>query len=218
MMSSYRCHVRETGLVRNFMTSEIHFYWDTGSTNTYFAVRLLRPIAERYSARIVPHPFNLGHVFRKNNYVLMDEPTEKLTYRRTDLMRWARRYNLPFRMPTVFPIKTSRTLRGSLAMRRLGKEWPYIEALFTSYWERNDHLIADYPGLRPVVKNLGVDPEAFEELAESDEVRKQLIQETERGLARGVFGTPTFFVGNEMFWGKDRLDFLEEELQRHSGT
>lgn len=200
------------------MTSEIHFYWDTGSTNTYFAVRLLRAIAERYGARIVPHPFNLGHVFRKNNYVLMDEPKEKLTYRRTDLMRWARRYNLPFRMPTVFPIKTSRTLRGSLAMRRFGKEWPYIEAIFTSYWERNDHLIADYPGLRPVVKSLGVDLEAFEELAESDEVRKQLIQETDRGLARGVFGTPTFFIGNEMFWGKDRLDFLEEELQRHSGT
>ncbi len=120
------------------MRSEIHFYWDTGSTNTYFAVRLIKPLADRYGASIVTHPFNLGYVFRKEKYVLMDEPKEKLIYRRTDLMRWARRYNLPFRMPKVFPIKTSRSLRGSLAMRRLVKEWPYIEALFTSYWERNE--------------------------------------------------------------------------------
>jgi 2-hydroxychromene-2-carboxylate isomerase len=197
--------------------SEIHFYWDTGSTNTYFAVRLIKPLADRYGASIITHPFNLGYVFRKKNYVLMDEPKEKLICRRTDLMRWAHRHNLPFRMPKVFPIKTSRSLRGSLAMRRLGKEWPYIEALFTSYWERNDHSIADYAGLKPLVAALGVDPDVFEKLAESDDVRAELIEETDRGLARGVFGTPTFFVGNEMFWGKDRLDFLEEELQRLPG-
>jgi len=132
-------------------------------------------------------------------------------------MRWARRYNLPFSMPKVFPIKTSRSLRGSLAMRRMGKEWPYIEALFAAYWERNDHSIADYAGLRPLVATLGVDPDTFEKLAESDEVRAELIEETDRGLALGVFGTPTFFVGDEMFWGKDRLDFLEEELKHLAG-
>src|SRR5208283_2906702 len=76
---------------------------------------------------------------------------ERNFWPRTDLMRWARRYNLPFSMPKVFPIKTSRSLRGSLAMRRMGKEWPYIEALFAAYWERNDHSIADYAGLKPLV-------------------------------------------------------------------
>ena len=102
-------------------------------------------------------------------------------------------------------------------MRRLGKEWQYIEALFAAYWERNDHSIADYAGLKPLVATLGVDPDIFEKLAESDEVRAELIEETDIGLARGVFGTPTFFVGDEMFWGKDRLDFLEEELKCLAG-
>jgi 2-hydroxychromene-2-carboxylate isomerase len=198
------------------MTSEIDFYWDTGSTNTYFAMRLMKPIAARWGFRVVPHPFNLGYVFRKNNYVLMDEPREKLAYRRADLMRWARRYGLPFRMPTVFPIKTSRTLRGALAMRRFGKEWAYMEALFTSYWERDDHSIADYPGLKRLAESLGVDPNVFEQIAESAEVRAELVRETDEGLARGVFGAPTYAVGNEMFWGKDRLDFLEEELERRA--
>jgi 2-hydroxychromene-2-carboxylate isomerase len=174
------------------------------------------PIANRYGARVIPHPFNLGYVFRTANYILMDEPREKLAYRRTDLMRWARRYNLPFRMPDVFPVKTSRSLRGALAMRRFDKEWLFIEALFTAYWERNDDSIADYVGMRPLAQALGVDPDKFEAVAESEEIKAELVDETDRGLARGVFGAPTFFVGNEMFWGKDRLDFMEDELRRQT--
>ena len=93
---------------------QIEFYWDLGSTNSYFALHLIKPVATRHGARIVPHPFNLGYVFRHHNYVLMDEPKAKIANRITDLHRWARRYKLPFRMPSKFPIKTSPALRDRL--------------------------------------------------------------------------------------------------------
>jgi 2-hydroxychromene-2-carboxylate isomerase len=192
----------------------IEFYWDLGSTNSYFALHLIKPIAARHGAKVVPHPFNLGYVFRKHDYVLMDEPKAKIANRIVDLQRWARRHKLPFRMPSRFPIKTSPALRGALAMRRFGKEWDYLDAIFAAYWERDDASVAELPGLRPVASALGVDFEQFASIADSPEIRHELIAETDRGLARGVFGAPTFIVGEEIFWGKDRMDFIDEELAR----
>ncbi len=196
------------------MAKTIEFYWDLGSTNSYFALHLIKPVAAKHGARLVPHPFNLGYVFRKHAYVLMDEPKAKIANRITDLHRWARRHQLPFRMPTRFPIKTSPALRGALAMRRFGKEWAFMEAIFAAYWERDDASVAEFEGLRPVAEALGVDADRFAALGESDEIRQELIAETDGGLARGVFGAPTFVVGQEIFWGKDRMDFIDEALAR----
>ena len=198
------------------MTKTIDFHWDLGSTNSYFALHLIKPVAARHGATVVPHPFNLGYVFRHHNYVLMDEPKAKITNRIIDLHRWARRHQLPFRMPTKFPIKTSPALRGALAMRRFGKEQDYLEAIFAAYWEHDDASVAELEGLRPVASALGVDPDRFVALADSAEIRQELIAETDGGLVRGVFGAPTFVVGKEIFWGKDRMDFIDEELARRS--
>jgi 2-hydroxychromene-2-carboxylate isomerase len=196
------------------MAKTIEFYWDLGSTNSYFALHLIKPVAARHGARLVPRPFNLGYVFRRHNYVLMDEPKAKIANRIVDLHRWARRHQLPFRMPTKFPIKTSPALRGALAMRRFGKEWAFMEAIFAAYWERDDASVAELAGLRPVAEALGVHADRFAGLSESEEIRQELIAETDGGLACGVFGAPTFVVGQEIFWGKDRMDFIDEALAR----
>ncbi len=192
----------------------IEFYWDTGSTNSYFAFHLIKPVAEKHGATVVPRPFNLGYVFRKHGYVLMEEPAIKIASRKVDLARWARKYDLPFRFPTKFPIKTSPSLRGALAMRRFGKEWAFMEAVLAAYWERDDASIEQMVRLSEIAAGLGVDPREFARLAEGDEVRGELAAETDVGLARGVFGAPTFFVGTEMFWGKDRMEFIDDELAR----
>lgn len=191
----------------------VEMYWDPGSTNTYFALKLIRPILERTGAGLVLHPFNLGYVFRLHNYVLMDEPAAKIENRKRDLVRWANKYGLPFRFPSRFPIKTARILRGSLAMRRRGLELPYVERVFSAYWEHDDAGVADYAGLRPIAASLGVDPDEFEALSESGDIRRELSESTNRGLARGVFGAPSLFVGEELFWGKDRMDFVEDALR-----
>lgn len=192
----------------------VEIYWDIGSTNAYFALKLIEPTLERTGAALTLHPFNLGYVFRAHNYVVMDEPAMKIVNRKRDLARWAERYDLPFRFPDEFPIKTSRALRGALAMRRFGLEREYIGALFAAYWEKNDSSIQDYAGLAPLVSRLGVDPPAFEALSESAEIRASLIESTDGGLARGVFGVPAIFVGDELFWGKDRMEFVEAELMK----
>src|SRR5436190_17859956 len=157
------------------MTKTIDFHWDLGSTNSYFALHLIKPVAARHDATVVPHPFNLGYVFRKHAYVLMDEPKAKIANRITDLHRWAKRHQLSFRMPTKFPIKTSPALRGALAMRRFGKEWEFMERIFAAYWERDDASVAELAGLRPVAQALGVDADRFTALSESEEIRQELI-------------------------------------------
>lgn len=193
---------------------QVELYWDIGSTNTYFALKLIKPVIERHGAELVLHPYNLGYVFRKYEYELMKEPKEKLRYRKRDLMRWAEKYNLPFSIPRQFPIKSSRVLRGSLAMRRRGLEIPFVEQVFDAYWERGDASIVEYAGLRPIVESLGVDGEWFEQISASEEIGNELAQSTDAAIARGVFGVPMFLVGDEMFWGKDRVDFVEDELVR----
>jgi len=144
----------------------------------------------------------------------MKEPKSKLRYRKRDLMRWAERYNLPFQIPRQFPIKSSRVLRGSLAMRRKGLELEFVERVMEAYWERGDAGIVEYAGVRSIVESLGVDFAWFEETASSDEIGAELAQSTDEAVERGVFGVPMMYVGDEMFWGKDRLDFMEEELAR----
>ena len=194
------------------MATIIDFYWDLGSTNTYFGLKLIQPLAIRFGAEIRWHPFNLGHVFRSNDYVLMEEPREKLKNRYDDLMRWARKYNLPFNRPANFPIKTARALRGAIAMRHWGLEVPYIEAIFTEYWEKDNGKIGEYTELRAISKSLGVDPDEFEKRSESKEVRDALIASTDTARERGVFGAPSIIIEDELYWGKDRMDFVQDHL------
>ncbi|NDZ14802.1 2-hydroxychromene-2-carboxylate isomerase [Variovorax sp. WS11] len=195
-------------------SKQVEMYWDAGSTNTYFAIKLIKPILERHGATLVLHPYNVGYVFRSNNYELMKEPKEKLRYRKADLMRWAAKYRLPFQIPRQFPIKSSRILRGSLAMRRQSLEIQFVEAVFDAYWERGDASVTEFAGLRPIVESLGVEPDWFEHLAASDEIAAEVAASTDRGIQRGVFGVPSIFVGDAMFWGKDRMEFVDEELER----
>ena len=189
-------------------------FWDIGSTNAYFALKLINPILKRTKSDLTLHPYNLGFAFRSRNYVLMEEPAIKIENRKIDLARWAKKYNLNFKFPSDFPIKTSRTLRGALAMREFNLEIPFIEKIFSEYWENNNSTIQNYEGMAPIVKKLGVNPEEFEQLSESDKIRKSLIDSTNNGIKRGVFGVPSIFVGNEMFWGKDPMEFVEDELMK----
>ena len=195
-------------------TKKVEFYWDVGSTNTYFAIKLIKPILERNNAELVLHPFNLGYFFKSQNYELMKESKAKLRNRKQDLMRWATKYNLPFSIPRQFPIKSSRVLRGSLVMRRYSLEMPFVEKILDRYWEQGDASISEYEGIRSTVLELGIDPDKFEVLCEGDEISEELAKSTNEGIARDVFGVPMIIVNDQLFWGKDRMDFVEDELRK----
>ena len=194
----------------------IDFYWDVGSTNSYFALKLIRPIAVRHQATITWHPFNLGFVFQSNNYVLMDEPASKMRNRLADLNRWAKRYDLPFKVPDNFPIKTSRALKGAIAMRQWNREEEYLDAIFTAYWENNIGTIGEYNTLREIAASLDVDPQEFESACERPDVRQALIDSTNDALEKGIFGAPTMVIEGEIYWGKDRMEFIEDHLANGS--
>ena len=194
----------------------IDFYWDVGSTNSYFALKLIKPIAARHQATLTWHPFNLGFVFQSNNYVLMDEPKAKMRNRGADLNRWARRYDLPFKVPDNFPIKTSRALKGAIAMRQWDKEEDYIDTIFAAYWENNVGTVGEYDTLRDIAATLDVDPDEFESSCESPDIRQALINSTNTALEKGVFGAPTMVIEGEIYWGKDRMEFIEDHLANGS--
>lgn len=99
-------------------------------------------------------------------------------------------------------------------MRRYGLEFEFVEAVLDRYWVQGDASIAEYEGLRPIAQSLGVDPDEFERLSASDEIAAELAASTDRGIEREVFGVPMLIVGDELFWGKDRMEFVEDELQR----
>jgi len=195
-------------------TLSIEFYWDIGSTNSYFAFHLLRPMAKEFGVQIEYVPLNLGYVFRHHNYVLNEEPRAKLKNRGIDLQRWARKYDLPFKVPEDFPIKTSVALRGSLVMRRFGLEESYIEKLFCTYWENSDSSIKAIDGLIPLVTELGVTESDFTSMINSEEIRQEFIDLTQLALSKDIFGAPIMVVEEEIYWGKDRFDFIRDHLVR----
>ncbi|MDB4034658.1 DsbA family protein [Pseudomonadales bacterium] len=192
---------------------DIDFYWDPGSTNTYFAWHLLKPIADLHDARIKPHCFNLGYVFRQNRYALTDEPLAKMRNRKRDLMRWAARYERPFRIPDQFPIKTSRILRAAVAMRAWHQEAAFIDAVMTQYWEQNDHSIAGDDALVAQARQFSIPEDQFRTALTADETGQIVVNETQGGLDRGVFGAPTVVIEEEIYWGKDRMDFISRHLE-----
>lgn len=194
------------------MQPTLDFYWDIGSTNSYFAFKLIQPIVKRYNVKVNWHPFNLGFVFRSNNYVLMEEPKAKMRNRKADLNRWATFHNLPFKMPDNFPIKTSRALRAAIASRQWNLEFEFMADMFSAYWEQNTGTIGEYATLNAIAGKLGINPDKFEAACESAEVKQALIDSTNQALERGVFGAPSIYLGDELYWGKDRMEFIDAQL------
>jgi 2-hydroxychromene-2-carboxylate isomerase len=98
-------------------------------------------------------------------------------------------------------------------MRRFGLEVPFVEKIMDRYWEQGDATISEYAGIRSTVLELGVDPDEFEALSASEEIGTELAKSTDEGVERGVFGVPMIIVGDQLFWGKDRMEFVEDELK-----
>ena len=191
----------------------LEMFYDFSSTNAYFAAFLAPELCRRVGARLVWKPFYLGHAFRlRDHAVNRDHPPGKLAYLFKDHQRWSQHTWLPFNRPTTFPIKTSRALRGSIVMREQGLEEAYIQAIMSAYWAR-DEDIAESQVLARIAGQLGVDSKNFLAQVDSQRPRDEVARVTNEGIARNVFGAPMFFVGDEMYWGKDRLDFIEAALQ-----
>merc|ERR1712232_655716 len=141
----------------------------------------------------------------------------KMRYLMKDHARWAERTGTSFRHPTggLFPVKTSAALRCAIAARGWGvaSEASLVEAVLRAYWERGEDISKADVLQRCVASVPSVDADKFWELQTDEAARRELEASTQSALERGVFGCPSFIVGGELFWGKDRLEFVEDVLR-----
>ena len=189
----------------------IEFFFDFGSPTTYLAHTQMPRLAADSGARIHYVPMLLGGVFKATGNQSPVMVPAKGRWMGGDLKRFARRYGVPFVFNPHFPINTLTLMRGAvgLQMRQPERFMPYVDTVFHAMWVEPVNL-GDPALLAAALQAAGFDAEAFMALVGDAEVKAKLIANTEAAVARGVFGAPTCFVGDEMFFGQDRLDFVRE--------
>ncbi|MGH8462380.1 MAG: 2-hydroxychromene-2-carboxylate isomerase [Stenotrophobium sp.] len=194
------------------MTTTIEFFWEPGSPYTYLAATQVERIASEAGAKIAWKPFLLGKVFETRGMKLPASIPTKAAYMFKDIARWAQLYQVPITMPRVFPVHSLLASRAAIAAAQLGHEAAAARAVLHAYWgEGRD--ISQAEVLAAAFTQAGLDAAAIMARAQEQSVKDQLKENTEEAIKRGVFGAPSMFVGEAMFWGNDRLDLLKLTLQ-----
>ncbi len=195
------------------------FFFDYGSPYSYLADSRLPALAERTGAELRYRPMLLGGVFKATgNSSPVANPCEpKRVYGALELERWIAHLGVPFRFNPHFPINTLLLMRTAVAAQRAGVFQPFHRAVYPSFWAEGENLGEPEVVIR-VVEKAGLDARALLEAAGDAEVKAELRANTEEAIARGAFGAPTFFVEDQMFFGNDRLDFVERALAQGSGS
>lgn len=196
------------------MARELEFFFDYGSPFSYLADTQLEGLARRTGARIVYRPILLGGVFKATGNASPVAIEAKRKYMTADLERWTRHYGVPAIGNPHFPINTMRLMRGAIAAERAGVFAAYHRAIFDAFWREGLDL-GDAAAVRGVMERAGLDAERLAAASEEHAVKEALRVATEAAVDRGAFGAPTFFIGDEMFWGNDRLMFVEQALSVH---
>jgi 2-hydroxychromene-2-carboxylate isomerase len=197
------------------MTKTVEFLFDVGSPYTYLAYHQLPKVAQALGAEIVWTPVLLGGIFQATGNKSPAEVPAKGHYANIDLQRWADAYGVPIQMNPDFPINTLPLMRGAVAMQMQGDAvfHRYLRAIFSAMFEkpRNLNLPAE---IGAVLVQAGFNPAEFMAQIGEQAVKDRLKDNTANAVARGAFGVPTFIVGNDMFWGQDRLDFVVQALRK----
>lgn len=197
------------------MNKSVDFLFDVGSPYSYLAYHQLPKIAQAQGAGIVWTPVLLGGIFQATGNKSPAEVPAKGRYLNADLQRWAKAYGVAIQMNPDFPINTLPLMRGAVAMQMRGDEafHRYLRAIFSAMFEkpRNLNLPAE---IGAVLVQAGFNPVQFMALIGDQSVKERLKENTASAVAKGAFGAPTFFVGEAMFWGQDRLEFVAEALSK----
>ena len=198
------------------MAKVVDFIFDFGSPNAYLAWKVLPGIAERTGAKINLIPCLLGGIFKatgnQSPVIAFGAIKGKLAYEMLETRRFVEAHGLSaFQMNPHFPVNTLLIMRGLIAAQRQGVAEPYVAAVASAMWEQG--LKMDDPDVvADVLTKAGLDARAILEATQDPDVKAELVANTEAAVERGVFGIPTLFVGDEMFFGKDRLCQVEAEL------
>ncbi|MDU4253284.1 MULTISPECIES: 2-hydroxychromene-2-carboxylate isomerase [Pseudomonas] len=195
------------------MSKSVEFYFDFGSPTSYLAYTQLPKICAETGAELVYRPVLLGGVFQATGNASPIAVPAKGRYTLIDMTRFARRYGVPMKMNPHFPINTLTLMRAAtgIQLRQPERFEALLACVFKGMWVDALNL-GDPAVLGPLLAEAGFDPQALLALTAEQDVKDALKANTEAAIKRGMFGAPTFFVGNEMFFGQDRLDFVREAL------
>ena len=190
------------------------FWFDFGSPAAYLASTQIAAIEAATGARAVWRPMLLGGVFQATGNHSPATIPAKGRYTFVDFDRFARRYGVPLRYNPHFPINTLLLMRGAVGVQARDPQRfaDYCAAMFRAIWVESLDM-NDASVVAQALHKAGFDPQALLALTQEPDVKAALKAATEEAVARGVFGAPTFFAGDQMFWGQDRIDFLKEALQ-----
>jgi 2-hydroxychromene-2-carboxylate isomerase len=200
---------------------KVEFHFDFGSPNAYLSHLVIPAIQRRTGVKFEYVPVLLGGVFKLTNN---RSPAESLKgirnkpdYERLETERFIHRHGIDsFRRNPFFPVNTLALMRGAIAARELGVFEPYVDEIYRYMWAEPRKM--DDPAVfRGVLAEAGFDAERFFELIGTARIKDQLLRNTEQSVERGTFGSPTFFVGQEIFFGKDRLRDVEEAIVASQG-
>lgn len=195
----------------------IEFLYDFGSPNAFLVHKVLPGLAERAGAELLYRPVLLGGIFKAaNNQSPMQAfagVKGKLAHQNRQIDRFVQRHGITFNWNPHFPVNTLGLMRGAAFAQGQPWERSYIDAIFQAMWQNGEKM--DDPNvIERVLRNAELPAEDILAATQQGDVKQKLIDATQAAVARGAYGSPTMFVGDEMFFGKDSLDELEWFVQR----
>lgn len=194
------------------MARTLEFYFDYGSPYSYLADTQVEAIAQRTGSTLVRKPMLLGGVFKATGNHSPAELPQKSAWSAFDMPMWARHYGVPFQRNPFFPVNTLALMRGAAAAQIDGSFERYHPAVFKAMWVEGRNL-NDMKEVAAVLTSAGLDAARFGARIQDQDVKDRLKATTEEAVALGVFGAPTCFVDKMMFFGNDRLPFVEMALK-----
>jgi 2-hydroxychromene-2-carboxylate isomerase len=196
--------------------AKLEFHFDFGSPNAYLAHLVLPEIERRTGAKFAYVPVLLGGVFKatgnRSPVEAFRDVRNKLEYQSLETRRFVARHGIErFRRNPHFPVNSLTIMRGAIAAQRLGVFERYVAEVFAAMWF--DGLKLDDPDvIRAMLEKAGLDAARILELSQDPGVKDELYANTARSVERGSFGAPTFYVGDEIYFGKDSLRDVEEAI------
>ena len=192
--------------------SSIDFYWEPGSPYTYLAATQIGRLAAETGTTVNWKAFLLGKVFQARKMSLPAAIPAKASYMFKDLARWSALYDVPFRMPKVFPVNSMLASRAASAAAQQGSGEAAALALLGAYWGRGED-ISQPEVVQAALDAAGLDGAALLVATQDDAVKDIVRANTEAALELGIFGAPTMVYEGALFWGNDRLDVLKAVIE-----
>ena len=191
---------------------ELDFFYELTSPYSYLAATQMPALIARTGAKVRFRPMLLGAVFQQTGNVMPGANPVKARYMIKDLARWAAAYGVPLRFPSRFPLSTVKALRLCVQAEETALQQELALRLFHAAWA-DDADINDDAVLRPLLTEIGLPADELLEGCQAPAVKDALRATTDEAVRRGVFGAPSFFVGDELFFGNDRLPFVMDALR-----